>query len=205
MRTSNKRQESPVCMNKVDGSLPDRPGGGLITLVLAIAVGGCATQAQTPFRQEQILRGNNTAGSLNQADAAFVTAAYRVAQLDNSEGQLAATQSSNPQLRQLAAEIVAKANQLYPQLEAEIAKNGITAPRELPADLRGRLDRLRDKRGRAFDQQYLADQVETHQQAIQAFETEQAHTQDPSMRSLAELALPVVRDDLGRLQALQER
>ena len=172
-------------------------------LCLTAVLGACATQAQTPFRQEQVLRGNDS--SLNQADAAFVTAAYRVAQLDNSEGQLAAAQSGNPKLRQLAAEIVAKANQLYPQLETEIAKNGITAPRELPADLRDRLNRLGEKRGRAFDQQYLSDQVETHQQAVQAFEAEQARTHDAAMRSLAELALPVVREDLGRLQELQER
>ena len=78
------------------------------------------------------------------------------------------------------------------------------APVDLPGDLRvpgwsGRAA-CRDA---AFDRSYLADQVETHQRAIRAFQAEQARTQDPTMRSLVNQALPVVQEDLGKLQALQ--
>ena len=73
----------------------------------------------------------------------------------------------------------------------------------MPGDLRGRLERTRGLQGSAFDRSYLADQVETHQRAIRAFQAEQARTQDPTMRSLVNQALPVVQEDLGKLQALQ--
>ena len=171
----------------------------LAGLCLALPIAGCATRAQAPFPQQQILTGQ----TLNQADANFVTESFRLVELDRQEGRLAATQSDNPQVRALAAEIVAKADQLYPLMQDAIQKNGITPPVELPGDLRGRLERTRALRGAAFDRAYLADQVETHQRAIRTFQAEQARTQDPTMRALVNRALPVVQDDLSRLQALQ--
>ena len=174
-------------------------GKGLVMLCIAGLVAGCATRAVAPLPQEQILTGQN----LSQADANFVTEGYRIVEMDNQEGQLAATQSGNPQVRALAADIVAKANRLYPLMEDAIHKNGITPPRELPRDLQARLDRTRSLKGVAFDRAYLADQVETHERALRVFQAEQARTQDPSMRSLVEQSAPVVQDDLGKLQALQ--
>ena len=146
-----------------------------------------------------------TGQKLSQADADFVTEGFRIVEMDNREGQMAAAQSGDPQVRALAAEIVAKANQLYPQMESAIRTNGITPPRELPGDLQSRLDRTRGLRGAAFDRSYLADQVETHQRAIRVFQAEQGRTQDPAMRALVEQSLPVVQEDLGKLQALQAR
>ena len=171
----------------------------LAGLCVSLPIAGCATRAQAPLPQEQILTGQH----LSQADANFVTEGYRIVELDNQEGQLATAQSGNPQVRALAVEIVAKANQLYPLMQDVIQKNGITPPRELPGDLRTRLDRTRSLHGAAFDRAYLADQVETHQRAIRAFQAEQARTQDPAMRALVDRALPVVQEDLGKLQALQ--
>ena len=171
----------------------------LAGVCLALPVAGCTTRAQTPFPQEQILTGQ----MLNQADANFVTESFRLVRLDDQEGQLAAAQSGNPQVRGLAAEIVAKANQLYPLMQDAIRKDGISAPVELPGELRARFERTRGLQGAAFDRSYLADQVETHQRAIRAFQAEQTRTQDPTMRSLVNQALPVVQEDLGKLQALQ--
>ncbi len=171
----------------------------LAGLCLALPIAGCATRAQAPLPQEQILTGQH----LSQADANFVTESYRIVQVDNQEGQFASAQSGNPQVRALAAEIVGKANQLYPMMQDAIQKNGITPPRELPADLRARLDRTRSLQGAAFDRAYLADQVETHQLAIRVFQAEQSRTQDPAMRALVNRALPVVQEDLAKLQTLQ--
>lgn len=169
--------------------------GTLCLLVFA----GCATRATLPFSQEQILSGK----TLNQTDANFVTESYRIVQLDNLEGQLAAAQSGNRRIRELAAELVAKANQLYPQLEDAIKQNNISAPQRLPRDLQTRLDQIRRLRGAAFDMQYLTDQIASHQQAVQVFKAELARTQDSSMRALADQALPVVQETLDRLQALR--
>ena len=137
-----------------------------LALLLALPVTGCATQASVPLPHTQILTGQK----VNQADADVVTQSYRIVQLDNEEGQLAAAQSSSPQVRALAAEIIGKANQLYPQLEEQIQRTGITPPRELPGDLRAKLERIRGLHGRAFDRAYLADQIGTHQQAVRVFQ-----------------------------------
>ncbi len=165
---------------------------------LALPLTACGTKAVTPLPEAQILTGE----TLNQADANFVTAAYQIVQLDNQEGQIALERASSPRVRALAAELIAKANDLYPRLEAAIKRDGIVPPRRLPEDLAARVDRLQRLQGEAFDDAYIADQVKSHTRAVAVFKAELARTQDPAMRTLAERALPVVQDDLAKLLTL---
>jgi putative membrane protein len=163
-----------------------------------LPIAACGTKALTPLPQQQILTGEK----LNQADANFVTASYQIVQLDTQQGQLAVAQATDPQVRAIAGELIEKARSLYPHLEDAIRANGITAPTRLPRELQRRVDELSALHGRAFDRAYLTDQIESHQHAVAVFRAEQARTQDASMRSLVEQALPVVQDDLTRLQTL---
>ncbi len=167
-------------------------------LGLALPLAACGTKALTPLPQTQILTGEN----LNQADANFVTTAYQIVQLDNQQGQIAAARASSAQVRAIAADLSAKANALYPVLEAAIKRNGIVPPSRLPEDLAARVDRLHRLQGEALDDAYLADQVKSHKRAVRVFQEEVARTQDPAMRSLAEQALPVVQTDLAQLLTL---
>ena len=168
---------------------------------LALPVAGCGTRATAPLPHEQILTGQMT----NQSDVNVVTQSYRIVQLDNQEGQLAATQSSNPQVRALAAEIIGKANQLYPLLEAQVRRTGIRPPRALPGEMQRKIERISGLHGRAFDRQYLADQIESHQQAVKVFQDAQARTEDQGVKDTVMTALPVVQEDLEKLQELQGR
>jgi putative membrane protein len=167
-------------------------------LGLALLLAACGTKAVTPLPEVQILTGER----LNQADANFVTTAYQIVQLDTQQGQIAAAQASSPRVRAIAAELSAKANALYPELEAAIKRNGIVPPTRLPEDLAARVDRLRRLQGEAFDAAYVADQVKSHKRAVWVFQDELSRTQDPAMRSLAERVLPVVQNDLAQLLAI---
>ncbi len=169
----------------------------VITLTLPLVA--CGTTAVTPFPSQQILTGQ----IVNQADADVVTESYRIVQLDNQEGQLAATQSSNPQVRAIAAELISRANRLYPGLEEQIRRTGITPPRTLPEELQGKLNHIRTLRGQAFDRQYLSDQIDTHQRAAKIFQNGLSRTQDAGIRAVLEQALPVVQEDLARLMELK--
>jgi putative membrane protein len=167
-------------------------------LGLALPLAACGTKAVTPLPEAQILTGEK----LNQADANFVTTAYQITQLDNQQGQIAAAQASSQRVRAIAGELVAKANALYPELEAAIKRNGILPPTRLPEDLAARVDRLRRLQGEAFDDAYLADQVKSHKRAVAVFQEELSRTQDPAMHALAARALPIVQNDLAQLLAI---
>lgn len=177
-----------------------KPGLALAA-ALALLIAGCGTRATTPLPQEQVLTGQ----MVNQSDANAATESYRIVQLDNQEGQLAAAQSTDPQVRTLAAELIGKANQLYPQLEEQLQRTGITPARVLPRVLQGKVDRLGTLRGRTFDRQYLADQIESHQRALVVFQDGLSRSQDAGIKALLTQAVPVVQDSLDKLQALRAK
>ena len=169
-----------------------------VMLALALPIAACGTKAVTPLPDQQILTGQK----LNQADANFVTSAYQIVQLDKQEGQLAQTRAADPQVRAIAVELSTKADTLYPRLEAAIKANGITPPSRMPEPLQRRIEDLERLQGADFDRAYLTDQIESHQHAVAVFQAEQRRTQDPNMKSLADQALPVVQEDLVKLQTI---
>lgn len=166
--------------------------------MLCIFLAACGTKALTPLPDQQILTGQK----LNQADANFVTSAYQTVQLDNLEGQLAAVHATDPRVRSIAGQLIARANVLYPPLEDAIRVNGITPPTRLPGALQRKVDALGALRGRAFDRAYIADQLESHRAAAATFTEELRRTQDPAMRALAEGALPWVNRAIARLEEI---
>ena len=167
-------------------------------LALTLPIAGCSTRALSPLPQTEILTGSK----LKQADTDFVTAAYQIVQLDDQEGQLSGTRAADPRVRALAVQLASQANMLYPQLQDTIKSNGISAPNRLPLALSGQVDKLKGLTGSAFDRQYVADQVQSHQRAVDIFQKEASTTEDPAMRTQAQTALPVVQDNLGRLKFL---
>ena len=59
--------------------------------------------------------------------------------------------------------------------------------------------------GPEFDRQYMADQVNVLQQALELFQTEAQNGQDPRLRAFAARALPGLARDLARAQAMAAR
>ncbi len=171
---------------------------GPLLLGFALPLAACGTKAITPLPETQILTGHK----LNQGDANAVTAAYQIGQLDSQQGHLAAVQAFDPRVRAISGELVAKVNLLAPRLESVIAADGIAPPKRLPAALQRRVDALEVLQGVAFDRAYLTDQIESHQHAIAVFQDAQRRTQDPAMRSLVDDTLPILQDDLAKLQMI---
>ena len=86
-------------------------------LLLAGSVMACTTPAVPTAPNGQ---------ALNKTDTDFVMTSYDIIQLDNQEGQLAAMQASDPRVRQMALELITKANAMQPKLDTVIGTDGIT-------------------------------------------------------------------------------
>jgi putative membrane protein len=63
--------------------------------------------------------------------------------------------------------------------------------------------KLRSQQGSAFDQQFMADQIKDHQGDIRDFNQELQSAQNPQVRSLVDVTLPMLRQHLALAQAVQ--
>jgi predicted outer membrane protein len=162
-----------------------------VLLALGLPLGACAS-----------MPGFVGPVTLNQTDQDFVTTAFNVMQLDDQEGQLAATQAADPRVRAIAGDLSAKAETLEPQVDTALAQDNMTPPTRLPDAAQNEVTALVPLQGKEFDRAYLQDQIASHQRGVAVFQAEQAKTQDPQLRQLAATSLPVVQDSLSKLQAI---
>ena len=157
-------------------------------LALALPVAACAT-ADKPV-------------ALNPADTDFVTTSYQIIQLDDQEGELAAMQAYDPRVKAIAGDLIAKADVISPELNKVVGTDGIALPTRLSNAQQASVDALTPLTGKAFDRAYLNDQIASHQRGVAVIKAEQASTKDPQMLALANQTLPIVQDDLNKLQAI---
>lgn len=159
-------------------------------LMLALPVAACATAgAPAPV-------------ALNPADTNFVTTSYQIIQLDDQEGELAAMQAADPRVKAIAGDLIAKADLISPKLNLVVGTDGIDLPTRLSDAEQASVDALTPLSGKAFDRAYLNDQIASHERGVAVIRAEQASTKDPQMLALANQTLPIVQDDLTRLQAI---
>ena len=167
----------------------------LLPFALMLALPACAVLPTTPTAQN--------GQALNKTDTDFVMTSYDIIQLDDQEGQLAAMQASDPRVRQVALDLISKAEAMDPKLDTVIGTDGITPHGQLSDQMQSRATALSALSGKAFDQAYLADQIRSHQRGVAVFQTEASNTQHKQLRDLANASLPVVQDSLTKLQAIQ--
>jgi putative membrane protein len=161
-------------------------------LALAVPLAGCETAAS------QI----SSSGTMGSADADFVAAAYSIAQLDEQAGKLAATKAADPRVINLAGQMSAEAQVLYPNLQGALRVEGKPAPTSPPPQVTAEVQTLSGLKGSAFDKQFVADELAAHKQAVAILQKEEAATKDGAMKNQVETELPAVQGNLATLQVL---
>lgn len=116
--------------------------------------------------QSQATSGTTPGGDMNDADLDFVTNAQNIILFDREECTTAQTQAKTPEIRALAARLLADANAFDAKLAPILAETGIKPPTVLRSDLRVRLARMRLDRGIDFDRTFVNDQIATHEEII---------------------------------------
>ncbi len=168
------------------------PTHASLLFAATLALAGCTTE------EAQI----RSSGSMGASDTEYVTTAYNLVQLDRQAGQMVAAKAADPRVRDLATQVTAQADALYPGLQAAEKVGGITPPDRLPGDMAAEIDKLRELNGSDFDRQYVADELAAHQHAVDVFKKEDTATNDGAMKAQVETELPAVQSNLDRLQYL---
>ncbi|GAN77158.1 hypothetical protein Asru_0242_05 [Acidisphaera rubrifaciens HS-AP3] len=166
---------------------------------MAVVIAGCnRTHSTTPpgIPSQQV----------NQADLDFITNAYNVIHFDMELCTMAQTRARDPRVKAMADKILANATAFRAKVKPIADAKGIIPPDVLRNDLRIRLGHARRTEGVDFDRVFLADEIATHQEAIERAEDEdQVAGADPQLKQFAAEGLDLLKTNLGQLIALQKK
>jgi predicted outer membrane protein len=145
-------------------------------------------------------------GDMKAADLEFVTQAYNVITFDREECSLAPTYAQTPAVKEIAAELLNRANAFAAKLDPIIKARGINQPTELRTDLRVRLFHIRLDRGLYFDHSFIDDQIASHQEALDRQEMLMGTPgQSPQLLALAREGTEELRQSLAALRVIQRQ
>jgi putative membrane protein len=135
----------------------------------------------------------------------FVTQASSANMFEIAAGNLAINNSSNVNVKAFGNHMVTDHGQTGAQMATLANQKGWTIPTTLLAKHQNNLSVLAALTGTAFDKQFAAMMVTSHQETIALFENASDDTgvRDADLRAFASSKLPTLREHLADAQTLQ--
>lgn len=121
-------------------------------------------------------------------------------------GQLAADKAQSEDVRSFGQEMVDDHTETSEDLR-ELVKDekiNVELPTQLDKDHQAKLDQLKNSASNQFDQTYVSQQVQAHQNAVKLFENYSKNGENEELREWAEDTLPSLQEHLKDAQALSE-
>jgi putative membrane protein len=137
---------------------------------------------------------------LSPGDTQFVQDASQAGATEIAASKLALTNSSSPQVRKFAQQMIADHTKLARSLDVVATEKGLGASPGADSALVGKLQGLK---GDDFDKAYIDEvAVGGHQKAVELFQKESESGTDPQLKGAATHALPTIRHHLAMAQQL---
>jgi len=187
-------------------------GGENLKLVhfgLSIACAGALalTQtagAQTSGQTSQGSYGQQQAGmQLSKADKDFLKESAEASISAIKSGQLAQQKATDPNVKRFAQQQVQTHQNLYNQLNQIARQHNMTLPSQMSSRDQREYDKLSGKSGNEFDREYTQWSADHSQKAVQEFQKEAEHGQNPDVKNLAASYLPTMQNQMQTAQGLE--
>ncbi|MGC8494188.1 MAG: DUF4142 domain-containing protein [Syntrophobacteraceae bacterium] len=176
----------------------------LIAAAFLVAPVAHAQQSGTPAAQPPAAQQTPPAATaanqpkpLSPNDQAFVEAAAQDGMLEIALAKQAQTKSSSPEIKNLAAKIIADHTKADHQLQQIAQKEGFKLPDTLNEAGQKELQKFSTLTGTEFDKAYLKFAMNDHQKAINTFENEVKQGTNQSLKTFASNTLPTLKEHLA--------
>lgn len=140
---------------------------------------------------------------LAAADAQFIQDAAQGGMAEVQMAQVAQTASRNPKVKAYASQMISDHTPNNDQLKQLATTKGATVPTALNDMQTQQLSALQNEKGRKFDHDYIADQVQDHATMLAMFQTEAQSGTDPDLKAFAAQTVPVIQNHLDEAKKLQ--
>lgn len=120
-------------------------------------------------------------------------------------GKLAQSMATMEECKKFGAMLVADHTKSSAMLKtaAAAANPPVTLPTTMPAELQAKLDALKAAKGAEFDKLFVEQQKEAHQKALDALKSYAAGGDQPSLKTFATTATPVIQRHLDEVKAMK--
>jgi putative membrane protein len=145
---------------------------------------------------------SNATGS---SDTAFVQDAAIGGLSEVELGKIASTKAANAEVKKFGQMMVTDHSKANEELKALAQKKGWTLPTEPDSSHKSTMEDLRNRVGADFDQAYVDEMVDDHEEDVAAFEDKAKNATDPDLKAFAEKTLPVLRKHLDAIKAIQAK
>jgi putative membrane protein len=177
----------------------------IIAAVSALALAGCgqqAQQAEAPPVSEPLAPAAPTVAQISDAD--FVQQVANSDAFEVQAAEIAVQRGVRADVKDLARMLRTDHTATTQELTTLAPTINLAAPSPMvDGELATRLEALRNASGEAFDDLYLDQQVEAHENAIRTFQAYVSGAPQGALRQWAENTLPKLRTHLERTQTLE--
>jgi putative membrane protein len=126
-------------------------------------------------------------------DQAFADKAVTGGMAEVQLGELAQTQAQGDEVRRFGQRMVADHTLGVAQLMAMAKRKGLTLPKDLTSEQQATYDRLAQLSGAQFDEAYMKDMQEDHDEDVVEFKREAENGLDPDLKAWAGKTLPTLQ------------
>jgi putative membrane protein len=181
-----------ACRDRNDNGIPDSVAVSPSTVDSAAGAVASGMTADTP-------------------DAEIVGALWTASMGEVDYSKIAAAKATNPEVKKLARQMVTDHGAMVKDIEALMAKAGITPDTtqgkgdEFIKDNRQDIADLNAKTGTDFDNEYVEEQIDAHQKVLDLLEDVDEDADNPELKAMVEAAKPKVQAHLDAFKALKEK
>ena len=177
-----------------------RKQAACIAALLALTSSAALAQSSAPPPP----MGPKAMADMAKSPGAYVTAAGESDKFEITEGQMAETMATSPQIKAFGQKMVRDHTKSTAKVMMAAKVSGLPRmpPPVLRPDQQDMVAQLKMASGPAFDQLYVQQQTESHQQALMVQQNYAEHGTAPALKAAAKKIVPVVKDHLSMLQSL---
>ncbi len=129
-------------------------------------------------------------------DAKFIREAASGGMMEVMLGQLATTNSQNPDVRKFGEQMVADHTKANKELMAVAQSKGIKVPTTMDEKCQAMCEKLKALKGAEFDKAYMAHMVKDHENDVSEFTKYSKDATDEQVKAFATKTLPTLKEHL---------
>ena len=131
--------------------------------------------------------------AVDAKDAKFATNAANGGMAEVALGKLAASKTTNPQIKEFANMMVTDHTKANDELMAIAKTKNITLPATVDADHQKKMDDLSKKTGKDFDKAYVDAMIDGHKKTLDLMSDEEKDGKDADLKAFATKINPTVK------------
>jgi putative membrane protein len=139
-----------------------------------------------------------------ERDADFAVKAAEDGMLELKAAELAATNASSSEVKNFAKQVIADHTKVNEELKTLAATKNISLPASLTDRCQRKYDKLADKSGREFDQEFADLMVKEHKDLVDAYKKEADKGNDADMRAFASRNVSRLEHHLAMSEDLED-